>query len=1042
MPKKKMKNTLEKRDFMRRERSGLNYFASWASILSLLLSPQLFAQSTQQNGPSGWAAAQSISSMLGGLIQEGLMSQAEISKQKYAQFPGLNPNAIKPQIPTSQNGAPVYFTPMSSPPLPGCPRFPSVFPKLQNADEFCGDFNLNGIDPRSPSAVQQIQQKAAKEMKNATLLQAIGDEYISLIDSHLESNESNLGLSCMENYLERLTKGPLGIQERANKLKSDAQKFQEILTKFKNDYTNMLKDIQNDKELINGDGRNINDYLRSKGVGSCIDQGLISSEQTMGKGGLQGLRTSMIPFRDRARQYAQNKSAYEEEIRSKINILAQEFQRGGLSGLQQAGNSNPDLLQGTRFSGLNKAFAIQQARFENRRAEIQKALADNGYTGPLPAFDQHFATNLRNTVETSSVQTCFSQKKIDLKTAANGIVCIKECDRAMTKASLAKIRQEVSEILNNPGYTTQEKISKIQEFENNYHAYNEYFKANLDSSSYKNLASALQVNYNDCVSKRSIESGGNASAANIQAILSAIEKDYGDYGNNLRNEVVRQVLTCEGLSSTQKNQCSPDSLSPESDNFCLNHATQCTNKFNDCHNKVSTLLIEQKNRVLTKAANFNRALAKHNGEAKAIFNSIKQRLLGQDLKMIQAVSGSSFNLDVDLTMPEMRQGRIPCQGEGNSAATTQCLLDNELKLEDILNDGGDLSSLDALPEKLTAMAEKFEEQIGPVTENLNKEMQDYREQLENNRKYWQDLRERCKGQKDGLNQQVSSLINSLQGPKNEAIQKAGEWCKGYKYLNCSTADKLAEEAGAIAAQYEPVEAIKFVHGFREKCAEKERESKALESFDEDQSTDPLVRFCATHSGANWKDIVSSQQADFLSEASTYLKSLNALTGATYTRSDLQSWLNGKKDLPSKVKKTHAGSFILAMRESSAIKSKDDFSCEKLNELREACNDSENMTGAKCSRVSNIRKFNKDKDKKIKEGMRIDLTQYNSAFEKLKAHEKILAMQVDASSAFGEGAQMPECTMPANGPRTTGSILGEQNNPSQSGGSLPGYIFSK
>jgi hypothetical protein len=288
------------------------------------------------------------------------------------------------------------------------------------------------------------------------------------------------------------------------------------------------------------------------------------------------------------------------------------------------------------------------------------------------------------------------------------------------------------------------------------------------------------------------------------ALVDEYDKIDAKAAQDFSKAITDRMLDCKGINVSQTPETcnSKGILETKSANFCMKAATECSTNILACHDKVNAAVKQVQGKMQAQADVYN---AKVDARIKALkvgLTNIKQQFIamGSQLKALYPTSEFEFpekagTFDIKMPNPEM---------------------DKDLEVALSSTD-----SFDEVIENLKAVQEKVKKQKASVIAEVDKRIDKFNGQLENQKSKWEELVSRCEGLQKSIAEQMQKANDEKAKADTERNKDLSNFCYQARKARYSPgcdemAEDLASSTEKVAAYLNP-ETIDQVGDFESYC---------------------------------------------------------------------------------------------------------------------------------------------------------------------------------------------------------------------------------
>ena len=755
---------------------------------------------------------------------QDIQNLTNVALKTYGSFLGQKQQMIQQQIMTQQNAS--LMQKLS----PSC-RNPDGTYCYQTAGKFFPECPL-------PSSMATIPQnvcsetipdasQSAAQISSLITYESIAKGWVNYYDQM--SNEASnaqypAGLKCLTDKTKKLDSEMIEMVNNLTRLQDQLNKDKEI---FRANNKKLLEELsQTNDELLGASKKNL--AIKTTPFSKYFStncQSIIGADNLASgpEKGLLAIQDIIAPFNKNAADYNQNRTAIEAEVRSDIAKLQNAITNGGLVDYF-AGKTTETSKIGSLKDAANK----QTLEFQISKDRIAKELQNIGYE--IPTMDKNFSIDFNEFLSGSSsffkktyINDCVTGKdKTGMAISTDQVLNNLQQKSTNSRGTARdKYRAALENILNSDSFID-DKLAQIRALEATY----KDISITYQSSSGQRVTETPYDLYVRTIAKceqryaqdDTFSANGTSSVSQKkkvergQALLRELKSLHDNYSSDLSTKVLEQVLNCNGESKKAGSKCaSADTLDHSKSGFCMSHANQCANEINGCYAEATNLVEKRKARMNALAATFNANVETMVKRSNQLYDLQKANVM-QMIKLIQGrFPGTNFTIpeNMFISMPELKKDTYGI---------------------DLASDGN-MAFMDDLPKKIDSLKKIFKDQQAQVDKEINDYIEKQKSAMLNQKERWGQLAGQCTSMISSVTKDLAKFNADGQKRQAEQDQKTGIFCKKYAEMTqnphgaCNGADKLAEEADAIAARLTN-DALKFTGKFRSTCNQYNNETES------------------------------------------------------------------------------------------------------------------------------------------------------------------------------------------------------------------------
>ncbi len=606
----------------------------------------------------------------------------------------------------------------------------------------------------------------------------------------LEESQTNLNTE-IENRLNALRK-------KANDIKKLTQMFKEQNKALVDEMSNIAQELYGSSagdKLSGVNERNSKTGSRdfSKYFGATCKNIIGNTNLTTASTGLVGIYDGMKPLKSSADDYSRNKSSYQSELNKKIAEIQAEVAKRGIGPWLQTLSENG-------ISGFNSVDKVMTEEIKDFTIDYQRLKTD--VTSALGASNDIF-----NLPEVTSLSSSFTADMAEFRSGAKVYFKKKFINECVTMAdkgvgltidqilnglqypvtngfgdALPKYKLALQNILESDIYM-EEKLIRIKALDAqfgggvviNYQDSGAGYVQEPPYALFQKTVASCEAKYNEDDTYSTTDSQGmGVSSKSMAKKIEVAEKKIKEIENmsrtfvpTLMQKMSDELINCSGRSYKAET-CSTDGsiMSPSSDNFCLAHATTCSEQTTSCFQQADRLVTERKTNLTNKATAYNKGVAALVTQQEALLTQIRNQVLSDADFIKNYFPGATWEFPKDLFIKMPEEEMVEAFGVK-------------------IRGGGDfsLSYLDNLAKQIE------ETLVGTLKQQqtkMNATLKDYIAKqdraMQENLKKWENLANSCSKNMANFEKQLAEAAKK----KAEATQQAN----ADKLEHCAKIDKI------------------------------------------------------------------------------------------------------------------------------------------------------------------------------------------------------------------------------------------------------------
>lgn len=674
----------------------------------------------------------------------------------------------------------------------------------------CPVFKAQGAFPEG--ACEQI--KDLQTFGQGESCRAKSIQYTQTLDNLLSEaqNTSNpKGVQCLEASRKNVM---TSIEDRLNNLRAMANRIKKETQMFKEQNKAMLDEMSNVAQELYGASAGdekvgMNERTSQKGArdfskyfGASCKNIIGNSVLTSSSNGLVGIQDGMKETHSKALDYNQNKTSYQRDLNKKIAEIQDEVSKRGIgpwlgpwiAAINSGGKSTAG-LSSSGFASVDAKMGKEIMNFVsdyNRlRSEVTGVLGSGNDIFELPdvsSLSKNFTADMQEF--RSGAKVFFKKKYINqcVTMADKGVglttdQILKALEYPATGGfgdALSKYKLALQNILDSDIYMD-EKLIRIRALDQqfaggvvvSYQDSNAGYVKEPPFALFQKTVAACEAKYNEDDTFSPTDSSGVGSESKSMAKkidmaeekIKEIENMSRTFISSLMQDMSDELNNCSGRDYKAET-CDKDGgiLSPQSEGFCIAHASKCSEQTSSCYLQADKLISERKNNLSAKAKVYNTNVANLVARQEAILTQMRDQVLADAEFLKKYFPGSTWEFPKDLFI------KMPEEAMNEKFG---------VKIRGDLN----LAFLDDLPRQIEeTLVKTLEDQRTKVDGEIQNYIAQQRSAMEENRNKWQQLRSTCESSMKSFEAQYAQQMAQQQKAAEEANQQ--------KLENCSKVDKI------------------------------------------------------------------------------------------------------------------------------------------------------------------------------------------------------------------------------------------------------------
>ena len=870
----------------------------------------------------------------------------------------------------------------------------------------------NQIFPQCPRPVQNASAPVCminntQDLSMAQMIVSASSEHMALYSQNSSPELLTSGLGCLQQAKE-LQK--TFIKEKLNQLTNYEDLLKENIRKFKEKMDLAQRRMDSIKDNLEGGNRakDVNAENRdfTKDLPNCAN--IIPGENMVGtSAGLYNIKAAMDKSGDQKKSlisssanYLNNKTNYENSVDQIKSRLFNQINSSGIDDWTSNFNKS-DLTKGglTLFTPARDAIISKIRKMQVARERIKKRLTSKELLGESfnpPDFDSNFKNEINKKINDTIVferkkfiQDCVFDdpskggKGIGLQNLMSGI---KQMNIDGGGTTVSQYKNALNRILTSDSFI-QDKLERIKNLEKTYGTVIQViYKNNTGRRTAETPYSVFKKSVDNCQKFYNSDQSVSANSERIRSKKYRLDKaekylnELKDLENNFITEMLTEindrVINCSGVT-LDESKCG-EKMSPDSNNFCIKHATTCAQKTQSCYKEAKAFITKATKKLEAEAGLYNKNVEVATKQQQDFLNKVNLFLQNDiAIPLKKRFPTTSFSLPEGLTLqlPELEAS------EHNV----------------LLRGGGNLDFLQKdLPRKLILLKRAIIEQAKAADKVAEDYIADFQKQMEKAQEDWSNTKTQCAQAISDYQKVQSELKNNMAEEEQKAKEELDEVTKK-ELIICNKFNKLREnplggcdgdfsaaslykEANEIAYFVtEDARILKDIGDFDNLCALNQNENQN-DGERKSDDTPELMKLCKKN-GNDWDKAKKSLGREIFDKLSinnpklskaekNHIQSSLGLRKSETSEVELEPKLSNIVDLSKSVLDTKPINFSLNLKKgSTAI-------YENLKSDIKGFNTKENQDLYK-----NLRSLLREKDNEKK---------FNEQFEKVK--NKISSLQ--------------------------------------------------
>lgn len=606
----------------------------------------------------------------------------------------------------------------------------------------------------------------------------------------LEESQTNLNTE-IENRLNALRK-------KANDIKKLTQMFKEQNKALVDEMSNIAQELYGAKAgdgLSGVDERNSKKDSRdfSKYFGATCKNIIGSTNLSSASTGLTGIYDGMKPLKSSADDYSRNKSAYQSELNKKIADIQAEVAKRGigpwLQSLSEGGISGFKSVD-TAMTKEIKDFTIDYTRL---KTDVTSALGASNDIFNLPDVQNLSSSFTADMAEfRTGAKVYFKKKYINecVTMADKGVgltidQILGALEYPVTNGfgdALPKYKLALQNILDSDIYM-EEKLIQIKALDAkfgggvviNYQDSGAGYVQEPPYALFQKTVASCEAKFNEDDTYSTTDSQGmGVSSKSMAKKIEVAEQKIKEIENmsrtfipTLMQKMSDELINCSGRSYKAETCTSEGAaLSPDSDGFCLAHATKCSEQTTSCYQQADRLITERKTNLKNKATSYNKGVAALVTQQEALLTQIRNQVLSDADFIKNYFPGATWEFPKDLFIKMPEEEMVEAFG---------------VKIR-----GGSDFSLSYLDNLAKQIEETLVSTLKQQQQKMNTTIKDYiakqKQAMESNKQKWEKLASTCNSNMANFEKQLAEATKK----QAEAVQQAN----ADKLEHCAKIDKI------------------------------------------------------------------------------------------------------------------------------------------------------------------------------------------------------------------------------------------------------------
>lgn len=661
-------------------------------------------------------------------------------------------------------------------------------------------------NPMQLGAIQGYQQLAFKY-----------DDLYTRMSSPAQNTPFPQGLQCIEESAKRTD---ADMQDKLNALTAFQNKIRKEMQLFRDQNKKLLDEMEGVNQELNG-GQNGSLEAKKSDLASSFStdcqniMGGPAALNQLAKGkGLLGLQAKMdSSVRGAANDFINNQAVYKKDIDQLVNKMVKKMNSDGIDNFDLTAKDirglNADMVK-----RVSETFQGEVAALQKYREQISSDIKKTGIDFDMPRFDKNFKVDFE---EFRAGAKVFYQKKyvhecvtgsgstslgLSAGEILNGLQQ-RSIRGASSGNAVTKYREALQNILDQDNMI-EDKLAQIKALDAQYSGRGEVTITYQDGQAKTKTATPYELymeTVKNCQEQFTQDNTFSTSAQGVsmkkkvervQSYLDQLKKKHDAFVADAASSISDSLMNCNGAKLKDgPGMCSGDMMSPKSASFCMAHAQQCSGQVNKCYSDLKGK-VEQKSALLkSKAQLYNANVGTLVARQEAILKEVQNQVMATSEGIKRFFPGANYTFPKDLfvAMPPMMGANDP----GNKFGI------------DLIG-GGDLKSLEALPQKIELLKAQLTEQKGKIQNVISKYASEQGNAIKQNQSKWKAFSAKCKATEKAFRQQVAAADAKKQQDAAKAKQDVKNFCDKYKRLKnlspaagCGKVEDLYEESNKIAA---------------------------------------------------------------------------------------------------------------------------------------------------------------------------------------------------------------------------------------------------
>ncbi|MCO4794999.1 MAG: hypothetical protein KC493_14885 [Bacteriovoracaceae bacterium] len=662
------------------------------------------------------------------------------------------------------------------------------------------------------------------------------------------------GLQCIE---ESAKKTDAQMQDKLNTLTAFQNAIKKQMQAFKEQNQGLLDEMKGTNQELNGGANNSIDE-KSKDVAgqfspSCQNMlGGPGGMNGLAKGsGLLGIKKQLdSSVRGPANDFTSNEAIYKKDIDNLVKKMVKKMNGDGIDNFDLSRKDlrgiNPDMA-----ARVTETFRGEVESLNKFRGQIKKDIDRTGLQFDMPEFNKDFAVDFedfragaKNFYQKQYVHNCVTgADDTSLGMSAKDILGgLQQKGIRGVGNAVPRYKEALQNILSQDNHI-EDKLAQIRALDAQFSGRGEITISYQDSAA-KQVTTTPYKLYMDtvksCQTQFSQDNTFSTSSKGIsmkkkvdriQGYLDRLKKKHDQFVSDAASSITDSLINCNGAEfKAGPKSCNAGTMSPKTSGFCMSHAQKCASTVNNCYNQVQKVVEKKKQVLKSKAAQYNANMGALIAKQEAILKNV-QASVGADSEFIKNFfpgANYTFPKDLFVAMPPMVAGNA----QGNPFGVD-------------LRGGGDLKSLETLPQKIEQLKQQLAEQKGKVQSAIKDYASKQKSAIKENQSKWKAFAAKCKGTEKAFRQQMAAAEAQKQQDFAKKKGEVGDFCNKFKRLKglnsaagCGQVEDLYSDSNKIAAHVSG-DVLASIDSYQSMC---EGNKKTEEQESEDKSP-KLGRMC-------------------------------------------------------------------------------------------------------------------------------------------------------------------------------------------------------